>query len=198
LSSELVRSTDVVLPDTSVLVDFVRGEQTPELAMFLEFVGDRLQIALDVAREITRLANTDFPELRLLLMMREFKILRHRSVPHELQRKAQAALRASQCSGDHPDKNAGEVSTIYCALEDQRAGRRVLLLMDDRYGIALARHESIPVLRTEQLLGQMVAVGSLRFATGYKIFRGDRSKHDRPWARFVQIVESATRQLGQQ
>jgi hypothetical protein len=179
----------IIVADTSPIRTFVEAGGQRAFAAFL---GDRVRITVDVARELEDAAST-LPGLRSFLKAWP----PHPPVDLPADLKLQAAdilgfvandLRASL-------QDLGEVTAVLLAQRMRDTGEcdEPLLLVDDqRHGKALARLRGLPFLDTPGLIIEMVCVGALPQALGAKVWRAafsDRSK----WPLFDESLQRALR-----
>jgi hypothetical protein len=73
---------------------------------------------------------------------------------------------------DHGRKNVGELATARLARELAGAGRRPIVLVDDRLGVSLCRKVRTPVLATHDVVVEMVLAGALSRYEGSRVWRG--------------------------
>lgn len=159
-----------VLAEERLLVDtgpFCRFVENGRLAEMVAFLGDRLEITLDVRVELQRRARSDAAHAGLDDLNGEPFFDNARSLTPEQQRDADMIRKGNKELGDHAAKNLGEITTVVLA----RDRRDHLVIIDDGGGVKLARANGLVVVNTTHLVAEMVAEGALADEVGLPIFR---------------------------
>lgn len=157
----VARSATRVLLDTSAFISFAEGDALRELA---RYVGDRAAIALDVDKELGRLARGRFPQLQNLERL-GWPTGDPLALPPDLLADAEDLRRLNSPPGAHEAANRGEIATALLA------GRlRIPVVMDDELGKRLCQARGVERLSTAQLAAEMVASGAFEEAAGFAVF----------------------------
>lgn len=152
----------MVLLDATVPHRFCEAQLLLELISYLH---DSAWITPEVGDELRRSARRNrYAGLR---------VLEHTSwpnvtdvLPPELRREYRDLKRAAQQPGDPPEKHIGEITTVLMAAYLHAA----VVIVDDRFGKALARRKGLARLSTAQLALEMVHGGSLSEDEGFAVF----------------------------
>ncbi len=158
-----------VLLDTSPFYRFCEGGQVINLARYL---GARACITLEVAEELRRGA-TRYADLKTLQLMKWPPERNRLELPAPLKRELLDLVRAFRKPGDHPLKNAGEVSTVLMA---QHLGGE-LVVLDDHDGKRLAARRDVPRLSTAMLAVEMVIVDAIEESAGWAVYDAATPTH---------------------
>jgi hypothetical protein len=155
----------MVLLDASVPHRFCDAHLLIEL---MKYFGDSAWITPEVETELRRSASgRRYAGLRVLELAGAGGWPKVTDVlPQELRREYRDLKRAAQQPGDPPDKHIGEITTVLMAARL----RADLVVVDDRFGTALARQKGLVRLSTAQLALDMVRDGSLSEDEGFAVF----------------------------
>jgi hypothetical protein len=151
-----------ILLDSSPFFYFCEGGQVINLAGYL---GKRAHITLEVDDELRR-NSTQYIDLKTLHRMNWPPEDNKLELTAPLKQELLDILRAIQKPGDHPLKNAGEISTVLMA---QHLGGE-LVVLEDHEGKALALKRRVPRLSTAMLAAETVAVGAIGKPEGFAVY----------------------------
>lgn len=158
----LARAAKIVLLDATVPHRFCEAQLLPEL---IRYLGDSAWITPEVVTELRRSARSRrYAGLRLLESAgwpKATKVL-----PQELRKQFRDFRRAAQQPGDPPDKHTGEITTVLMAGHLHAD----VVVIDDRFGKALAKQKGLQRLSTAQLALEMVLEGNLTEDEGFAVF----------------------------
>lgn len=158
-----------VLLDASPFYRFCEGGQVINLARYL---GTRACITLEVEEELRRGA-TRYVDLKTLQRMKWPPERSRLELPAPLKRELLDLVRALRKPGDHPLKNAGEVSTVLMA---QHLGGE-LVVLDDHDGKRLAARRGVPRLSTAMLAVEMVIFDAIEEPAGWAVYDAATPTH---------------------
>lgn len=148
------------------------------------YLGDKLRITLDVETELRRAPES---EIKLLTLVDNWPPGGAVQLPARVNDEARRIIRLSQDEGDHPNKNAGEVTTVMAAEVDGEA----LVIAEDRLAKRESRKRGVRRLSTVELVAEMVVTGHLPEDTARSII--DRCLGDRPDDKRETIWQSTLR-----
>ena len=166
------RAASEVLLDASVLCLFARAGHLPELRGYL---GRRALMTREVERELLRLLKR--PEFASL----EDHLLRNgvvasiegkwpkltKPLPDHLKADFARLIHLKHRIGEHEWAHSGEIATVLMA-EHRRSD---LVIIDDDWGSDLAsRTYGLAVMSTARLALEMVVLGALSEADGFRVF----------------------------
>lgn len=135
------------------------------------YLGDKLRITLDVETELRRAPEV---EIKLLMLVKNWPPGGAIQLPARVNEEAWRIIRLSQEEGDHPNQNAGEVTTVMAAEVDGEA----LVIAEDRLAKRESRKRNLKRLSTVELVAEMVVTGSLPEDMARKVI--GRCLGDRP------------------
>ncbi len=165
MTNEPIVRLDEILLDTGPFCRFCDAGALVELAAY---VDDRAYVTQDVANEIHYRGKREHAPLRTLRWMTP-PFPHHQPILLRGAHAKQAALihARKQQPGDPPDADLGEITTVFAAVA--RSGSAVMI--DDRFGRALAIQRRVPLYSTADLAAEMTAAKALDARQGWKIFR---------------------------
>jgi hypothetical protein len=165
--SDRLRGRELLLGETSSLCAFA---QVGHAHTLLGWFGDALWAVREVYDELVRNQGRFVACERLVRYLGE----RDRVVDLSPDGVAWVARVAPFFRGrcDHGRKNVGELATARLARELIGAGRRPIVLVDDRLGVDLCRRAHAPVLATHDVVVEMVRAGALSRYEGARVWRG--------------------------
>ncbi len=158
-----------VLLDSSALFYFCQGGQVINLAMYLR---ERAYVTLEVDEELRR-KSTRYVDLKTLQRMKWPPENNKLELTAPLKQELLDILRAIQQPGDHPLKNAGEISTVLMA---QHLGGD-LVVLEDHEGKRLALRRQVPRLSTAMLAAEMVAVSHIGESEAFAVYDAATPPH---------------------
>jgi hypothetical protein len=165
--SRRLRGRELLLGETSSLLAFA---QVGHAHTLLGWFGDSLWAVSEVHRELVRNRGRFAAGERIIRYLEDRDRVTDLS-PEGLTWVARMAQYfRNPC--DHGRKNVGELATARLAAEQLAAGRRPIVLVDDRLGIELCRKVEAPVLETHQVVVEMVRAGALTRFEGGRVWRG--------------------------
>ena len=152
----------LVLLDASVPYRFCEAQHLPELIRYLQ---QSACVTPEVMDELRRGAATRrHAGLRLLDRASWPKVTD--TLPPELRHEYSNLKRAAQQPGDQSEKHIGEITTVLMASHLHAD----IVIVDDRFGRALARQRGLPRLSTAQLALEMVCDDALSEDEGFAVF----------------------------
>ncbi len=162
-----LRGRELLLGETSSLCAFAQVGHAHSL---LGWFGDALWAVREVYDELVRNRARFAASERLIRHLQE----RGQVVELSPEGVAWVARVAPFFRGpcDHGRKNVGELATARLARELIGAGRRPIVLVDDRLGADLCRRVAAPVLATHEVVVEMVRAGALSRYEGARVWRG--------------------------
>jgi hypothetical protein len=174
-----------VLLDSSPFFYFCDGGQVINLAGYL---GKRAHITLEVDEELRR-KSTQYIDLKTLQRMNWPPEDHKLELTAPLKQELLDILRAIRKPGDHPLKNAGEISTVLMA---QHLGGE-LVVLEDHEGKALALKRHVPRLSTAMLAAEMVALGAIAEPEGFAVYAAATPPHvgKKEWADALKRARAA-------
>jgi len=166
----LSQTAVLVLLDASPLCRFAECSLLDRLRGYL---GERARITREVERELVRLSGRPpFTSLADHLAAGGAAAKRGtwpkctKPLPDSLKPDFANLLALKRALGEHEWTHAGEIATVLMA-EHRSAD---LVLIDDRWGVSLARGRSLRVMSTARLAQEMVTTGELTKGDGYRVF----------------------------
>jgi hypothetical protein len=165
--SRRLRGRELLLGETSSLFAFA---QVGHAHTLLDWFGDALWAVAEVHRELVRNRGRFVAGERIIRHLED----RGRVVELSPAGLTWVARTAPYFRGpcDHGRKNVGELATARLAGELIEAGRRPIVLVDDRLGSELCRRFRAPVLATHEVVIEMVWAGALTRFEGARVWRG--------------------------
>jgi hypothetical protein len=162
-----LRGRDLVLGETSSLLAFA---QVGHAHTLLRWFGETLWTVREVHDELVRNRGRFAATERFLRHLEQHG----RVVGLSGEGMAWVARTAPYFRGpcDHGRKNVGELATARLAGDMIEAGRRPIVLVDDRLGADLCRRFEAPVLATHQVVVEMVRAGAISRFEGGRVWRG--------------------------
>jgi hypothetical protein len=152
----------LVLLDVSVAHRFCEAQLLPDLIRYLRDPGCATPEVLSELQHSAR--GQRYAGLRLLEHTGWPKV--SGALPPELRREYWDLKRAAQQPGDPPEKHIGEITTVLMAAHLHAD----LVIVDDRFGKALARRKGLARLSTAQLALEMVCDEHLTEEEGFTVF----------------------------
>jgi hypothetical protein len=162
-----LRGRELLLGETSSLCAFAQVGHAHSL---LSWFGEALWAVREVYDELVRNRGRFAASERLIRHLEE----RSHVIELSPQGVAWVARVAPFFRGpcDHGRKNVGELATARLARELIGAGRRPIVLVDDRLGADLCQRVHAPVLATHEVVVEMVRGGALSRYEGARVWRG--------------------------
>jgi hypothetical protein len=182
--SRRLRGRELVLGETSSLCAFA---QVGHAHTLLDWFGDALWTVREVHDELVRNRGRFAATERFLRHLERQGRVATLS-PAGMDWVVQTA-RYFRGPCDHGRKNVGELATARLAGELIEAGRRPIVLVDDRLGADLCRRFRSPVLATHEVVIEMVRAGAISRFEGGRVWRGlkrsgpDYERRIGPWPR---------------
>lgn len=179
-----LRGRDLVLGETSSLVAFAQVGHAHTLLRWFE---DTLWTVREVHDELVRNRGRFAATERVLKHLEQHGRVAALSGEGMAWVARMAPYFRAPC--DHGRKNVGELATARLASELIQAGRRPIVLVDDRLGVDLCRRFDAPVLATHQVVVEMVHAGAISRFEGGRVWRGlkrggpDYERRIGPWPR---------------
>ena len=153
----------MVLLDATVPHRFCEAKLLLELAQYL---GAAAWITPEVETELRRSARgRRYAGLRVLELAGGWPKVTD-VLPQQFRSEYRDLKRAAQQPGEPPDKHAGEITTVLMATHLAAD----LVIIDDRFGKALAKQKGLTRISTAQLALEMVHDGSLSEDEGFTAF----------------------------
>ena len=180
--SKRLRGRELVLGETSSLCAFA---QVGHAHTVLSWFGDALWTVREVHDELVRNRGRFAATERLLRHLEQRGRVATLS-PAGMDWVVQMA-RYFHSPCDHGRKDVGELATARLAIELIDAGRRPIVLVDDRLGTDLCRRFRAPVLATHEVVVEMVRAGAISRFEGGRVWRGlkrsgpDYERRVGPW-----------------
>lgn len=164
-----LRGRELLLGETSSLVAFA---QVGHAHTLLDWFGDALWAVGEVYQELVRNRGRFAASERLIRHLEDRGRIAELSPAGVMWVARSAPFFRTRC--DHGRKHVGELATARLAAELRAAGRRPIVLVDDRLGADLCRRFGAPVLATHQVVVDMVLAGALPRFEGARVWRGLR------------------------
>ena len=166
-ADDRLRGRELLLGETSSLCAFA---QVGHAHTLLDWFGDVLWVVREVHDELVRNRRRFAACERLIRHVEEGGRVIELSPEGVTWVARTAPYFRTAC--DHGRKNVGELATARLAQELREAGRRPIVLVDDRLGVSLCRRFAAPVLATHQVVIEMVRAGVLSRFEGARVWRG--------------------------
>jgi len=165
--SRRLRGREVVLGETSSLLAFA---QVGHAHTVVDWFRSALWTVSEVHRELVRNRGRFAAAERIIRHLEDGERIADLS-PEGLTWVARMApYFRGAC--DHGRTNVGELATARLAAELIAAGRRPIVLVDDRLGAELCRRVGAPVLATHDVVIEMVRARALTRFEGARVWRG--------------------------
>lgn len=162
-----LRGRELLLGETSSLCAFA---QVGHAHTLLDWFGEALWVVREVHDELVRNRGRFAASERLIRHLEERCRIVELSPDGVTWVARTSAYFRTHC--DHGRKNVGELATARLARELLDAGRRPIVLVDDRLGAELCRRFGAPVLATHEVVVEMVRAGALSRFEGARVWRG--------------------------
>jgi hypothetical protein len=164
----LIRDRRFLLADTGPFCRFAEAS-SDQLSAMVDYLGDRVWIAQDVALELHRRAQTE-QHRRLASLTWEPRFPRGEPLTITDAKLLQqiediAAGRLKKRPG-HFLKDRGEIATVLLAKE-----RGWPVLLDDTWGQKFAAKKGVEIITTEDLCVEMVVAGKLTEDHAFEVFK---------------------------
>ncbi|HEY7199906.1 MAG TPA: hypothetical protein VIC57_06835 [Candidatus Dormibacteraeota bacterium] len=182
--SRRIRGRDVLLGETSALLSFAQVGHAHTLVDWFRWA---LWTVSEVHRELVRNRGRFAAAERIIRHLEDGERIADLSPAGLTWVARMAPYFRGRC--DHGRVNVGELATARLAAELIVAGRRPIVLVDDRLGADLCRRFGAPVLATHDVVVDMVRAHALTRAEGARVWRGLK-RSDQEYQRRITVRAS--------